>query len=340
MDFKLSTKVQACSCVTDDLVSMIVPAYNCQQTIEQCVESLIAQTYPNCEIIVIDDGSTDDTSVILQKYGHKIRYIYQENGGVSVARNRGIHEAAGKYIVFCDSDDYVSETYVEDMLKCAEENHLVISGHTKIETDLGTSDNKPELSEDASEEQILKYLLEEYYLQGPCCKLFFKDILSAHGLSFDTTMNFGEDFHFVLRYLSFINGIVYVNKRNYYYRVSPAGLTASISSQKVHSFIALNEAIIQFADNNPDIKQVVYEYLYYQTTVDYLWLCSWSFRNSLKMGITSRKAMRKSNIIRESVRKCYHEKLNPKARLLLKWDNSIMWMGYGLLEKVKTGIRG
>lgn len=335
MDFRLSNTVQVSRGETEISVSVIVPAYNCENTVGQCVESLLAQTYPRCEIIVIDDGSTDGTSAVLQKYTGKIKYIYQENGGVSAARNRGIFEAQGEYLVFCDSDDYVSETYVEDMVSCAAENYLVISGHTKNENELGTADQKPELSEEASEDQILKYILEEYYLQGPCCKLFCKDLIMEHDLKFETTMNFGEDFHFVLRYVSLISGIIYLNKRNYYYRTSEAGLTASISYEKVNSFIALNESIVQFAHKNPDFKQTIYEYLYYQVTVDYISMCTGSFRNSLKMGFLNRKKMRSSEIVRESLKKCNSEQLNKKAKILLKNDTSLLWLIYGICMKIK-----
>jgi len=87
------------------LVSVVVPAYNCSRFIESAIESVLAQTYKSYELIVVDDGSTDNTAEIIRKYQNKLNYIYQENGGVSKARNAGIMSSKGAYIAFLDADD-------------------------------------------------------------------------------------------------------------------------------------------------------------------------------------------------------------------------------------------
>ncbi len=87
-------------------VSVIIPAYNGDRYIARAIESVIAQTYTDCEIIVVDDGSQDNTSSVVENYGEKINYIYQPNQGVAVARNRGIKEAKGEFIAFLDQDDF------------------------------------------------------------------------------------------------------------------------------------------------------------------------------------------------------------------------------------------
>ena len=96
------------------LISVIVPAYNAEQYIAQCIDNLLCQTYKNLEIIVVDDGSTDNTSRVLQQYP-KVKYIYQPNSGVSVARNAGIEAASGEFIHFMDADDLLNLEFYEKM---------------------------------------------------------------------------------------------------------------------------------------------------------------------------------------------------------------------------------
>lgn len=104
----------------NDLISIIVPVYNTQDYLDKCLTSIINQTYKNIEIIIIDDGSTDNSKEIIEKYmnnDNRILYYYQKNSGVGIARNKGIDLSRGNYITFIDSDDYINEKYIEKMYK-------------------------------------------------------------------------------------------------------------------------------------------------------------------------------------------------------------------------------
>jgi len=100
------------------LVSIIVPAYNCENTIDETLNALINQKYANYEIIIVDDGSTDNTKTKLSKYENQIRVITQENAGVAAARNTGIHAARGDWVGFCDADDIWSEHKLSAQVNC------------------------------------------------------------------------------------------------------------------------------------------------------------------------------------------------------------------------------
>lgn len=98
------------------LVSVVVPVYNLEKYIENCLKSIVAQTYKNLEILCIDDGSTDGSADIIKSMAEndlRIKYVYQENAGVSAARNRGMNEATGEYLMFVDGDDYLHYQAVE-----------------------------------------------------------------------------------------------------------------------------------------------------------------------------------------------------------------------------------
>lgn len=117
-----------------DLVSVVIPVYNVKDFLEKCIESVVQQTYKNIEILLIDDGSTDGSDVICDKYckkDNRIKVFHKKNGGLSDARNYGISKSTGKFITFIDSDDYVSDDYVEYLYELLIENKTNISacGH-------------------------------------------------------------------------------------------------------------------------------------------------------------------------------------------------------------------
>ena len=108
---------------SNPLVSIIVPAYNVGRYIEECVRSIMNQSYKQIEIIVVDDGSPDDTPIIIDKLAaidKRIVLIHQQNAGVSAARNAGIKASTGEYLVFVDGDDYIAPDFVEYMLRLVE----------------------------------------------------------------------------------------------------------------------------------------------------------------------------------------------------------------------------
>ena len=121
----------------ENTVSIIVPVYNREKVIVRCLQSLQAQTYRYLEIIVVDDGSQDQSAEICMTMAandSRIKVIKQTNGGVSSARNRGIKEAAGKYLMFLDSDDVYEADTVDSMMEYAAENTLCICGMRRIDT--------------------------------------------------------------------------------------------------------------------------------------------------------------------------------------------------------------
>lgn len=118
----------------EELISIIIPVYNVESYISKCIESVLNQTYKEFEIIIVDDGSPDNSIKIAQKYADidkRITIIRKENGGLSDARNAGMQEAKGKYIYFLDSDDYIEDILLEKVINCAEKNNsdVIIFGY-------------------------------------------------------------------------------------------------------------------------------------------------------------------------------------------------------------------
>lgn len=221
-------------------VSIIVPVYNAENYLHKCINSLLNQNFSDFEIILVNDGSKDASGSICDKFAHsdnRIKVIHKENGGVSSARNRGLDEASGKYIMFCDSDDFVKEEFCAPMLNLAndDEDCLIFSGITELWEDKSRELLCPAYPE--GESVILTNnefcdlfvelnLCNQFTLMNmPYNKLFSRKVIEKHNLRFDTDINYNEDFIFNLLYLDKVSSVKIYNKSVYnYYMDAPGSL--------------------------------------------------------------------------------------------------------------------
>lgn len=189
------------------MISVIVPVYNCEKNLERCVQSILSQSEQEIEIILVNDGSTDGSYEICEKYAKehaKVRVIHQENGGVSKARNTGIRAAKGKYIQFVDSDDYLEKDMCRYMKACMQEKQadLVIAGfhHHYMGRDIVKVPNihQEPLAELNCFESSFLNLYEEGFLNMPWNKLYKKEKMIE---LFPENLSLGEDLLFNISYL-------------------------------------------------------------------------------------------------------------------------------------------
>lgn len=232
--------------VGDDrvLISIAVPVYNCEKTLERCVNSLTSQSYKNIEIILVDDCSPDSSLSIcegLAKKDKRIKVIsHEKNMGPSSARNTGIKNAAGEYIFFVDSDDYVNQKYIIKFLEIIEkygENHLVICGFAFVsEYEKGIEDGTYVFSSEEKVQVVYRrdflQIYKAWLLSSPCNKAFSLAVLKKTGLLFDETLSIGEDILFCLEYIENIKGdFVIINEPLYNY-VQSNSQSLSLKYQK------------------------------------------------------------------------------------------------------------
>ena len=234
------------------LVSVIVPAYNCQDTISFTIKSIAGQSYSNIEIILCNDGSTDRTLSIMQEEASKdtrIIIINDFNHGPAHARNDGINKARGKYLVFVDADDSVSPHYVLDMLERAENNDcdLVISGYKRCYAD-GSEQSFIPKSGVYGEDRfhaVLSDLFRKSLLQGPCWKLFRTDTVKENHVRFKEEWRLGEDAWFVYSYLAHFKKAALADQANYSYIMrSNDSLSRIPSMEKIVNNIALTKKLL------------------------------------------------------------------------------------------------
>lgn len=184
-------------------ISVIVPVYNAGKYLRRCVDSILAQTFTDFELLLINDGSTDSSPAICDQYASadsRVRVFHKPNGGVSSARNLGLDNARGQWIAFVDADDYVDNGYLKSILP--NENEFVIgsmiweSSKDSIKTSF--------VPKTYDYNEIIPFLERNISVQmftGPCFKLYLRRLLVEHDIKFERNLQHNEDFVFVLRYL-------------------------------------------------------------------------------------------------------------------------------------------
>ena len=117
------------------MISIIVPVYNTEKYLDRCIQSILSQTYTDFELLLINDGSTDSSGAICDKYAEqdsRVRVFHKENGGVSSARNVGLDNAKGEWVTFCDSDDWVENCWLDTFVENSENTDLVVQGFNNV----------------------------------------------------------------------------------------------------------------------------------------------------------------------------------------------------------------
>jgi glycosyltransferase involved in cell wall biosynthesis len=206
----------------DIVVSVIVPAYNVENYIGKGIESVINQSFKNIELIVVDDGSTDKTYSIARQYSSKdnrIKVLRQKNKGVSAARNRGIMEASGKYLIFLDSDDWLDENTVEVLVdlqkKYSVEGLVCVSSYINYLEKDGTIKKTRENTRNTTEKMTSRDALmkfgcaDDIVIRSSCYKLYDVDVIKRNNIFFSCRICNGEDGLFVFKYLLYVKEVLF-----------------------------------------------------------------------------------------------------------------------------------
>jgi len=217
-----------------DLFSIIVPVYNVEKYLDKCLASILEQTYNDFECIIIDDGSPDNSNIIIDKYvklDQRFKVIHQKNMGLSAARNAGLDIAEGDYIIFIDSDDYITYDYLEKFAaKIASTNaEIVVCGLTEVFKDY----EKNIVFEDESTEVIKQNILADVWPSYAWNKCYKKDLFA--NIRFPVGKIF-EDILTIPELCLYAQKIVCIPDKLYYYnRHNENSITANLSSEKIYN---------------------------------------------------------------------------------------------------------
>lgn len=266
----------------DELVTVIVPVYNCEKHIENCVNNLLCQSYNNIEIILVNDGSNDNSEHICLKLveeSENVKYYYQSNSGVSVARNTGLEHAQGDLIMFVDADDSVHVDIVKnlvaemndeiDMVCCSYELLHNLKKEYMFEEDFFAKTNE-------QKEPIYLQLFDYTYghsssnvtaIGVPWAKLFRQSMIEKYNLRFDSKLKRMQDNVFVMNAVYYARGIRYINKCLYKYRVDHINSYKSgVYSPNV--YLEVLNSRHEFFDEHPEIMTSIIKQYYFKEHVN------------------------------------------------------------------------
>lgn len=190
------------------LVSVIVPVFNREKTIERCLDSILAQSYENLELILIDDGSQDRTGPICDLYEKKdsrVIVFHNENHGVSYSRNYGIRHAHGDYLIFVDSDDYINQSYLECLVEKAENEKLALVVGSLVMRTAGKEEKFDMNNYGADGTIVHDYYALQKFMGGVCGKLYHCSLIKDKRIEFDKNLTYSEDRIFNIEYYSHLN---------------------------------------------------------------------------------------------------------------------------------------
>ena len=219
-----------------DTVSLIIPVYNAENYLDECIESVLNQTYSNIEIILIDDGSNDKSWEICNEFllkDKRVVVIHQDNLGSGAARNNGLKVANGRYITFVDSDDVVSPTFIESLVNEIEQYKVSIAvvGLSFVES-VEIAHNSNHKYEIYNFEEFLIEMIKGHQPVSVVNKIYLASILKENGIEFDTKYRFWEDLLFNIDYFSCISGGIVTDETiSYYARVRSGSQTRTFSKE-------------------------------------------------------------------------------------------------------------
>ena len=251
-------------------ITVVVPVYNMGKYLPKAIDCLLAQTYVDYEILIVDDGSTDGSSEICNTQGQKdkrIKVIHKENGGLSSARNCGIENATGQFIIFPDPDDWVEPYYLENLIALQNRYNSDIEICAHYVTDekgdkahiIGQSDC---LFSNAEAMDIL--MGRSGFCGFAWNKLYHLDTIINNNLRFDEELGMAQDLHFAFRYFCFCERIAYSTKPSYHYYQESGGITTQnkLTERKVSGLLTYKKIAELAHEKYPKVEEAAYGTIY------------------------------------------------------------------------------
>ena len=301
-------------------ISVIVPVYNAEKYLHRCIESILEQTYTDFELLLINDGSNDNSGVICDEYvikDSRVRVFHKKNGGVSSARNLGIDNSKGNWVTFIDSDDWVEKDYLNCLLENNEEGFAVSAYIYERENKISYEKLNDELITIGPD--TLTGVLMKGAFTTPYSKLYKYEILKKEDIRFNCKLTSCEDTLFVWTYLLYIDKIKTIDRFTYHYCITGNGLS--------NKRISIDESIFAMECFYKLLLEFQKKHKTFDIRVRHIWLVDQFFKKTMNEEVCENKKFnqRKNKLLRilqsESVICLLQDKVvMPKGLKRKIWD--------------------
>ena len=315
------------------LVTIVVPVYNVEKFLNQCIESIINQNYKNFEIILVDDGSTDNSGSICDEYADKYDYIFtyhKSNSGLGLTRNYGMERANGKYIMFVDSDDFLGENSLKKLVEPLKHKNYdtIIGGFTRINDTGKISLEKKYISAEFSNEEVKTNVMEKMLGNSPQKNdsikmsvrnnLYSLELIKKNHIHFVSERKYiSEDIVWDLDYFQYSKSVKIISSAEYYYRFNPNSLSHKYWPNKFELYVILYSYLLNKVKEERLSEEAVNR-LRKQFFINVRSSIAQEKNNELFKGVKVIREICSNLVLKEAISKYPVDELNKKQRVFLR----------------------
>ena len=320
------------------MISVIVPVYNVEKYLEECLDSIQNQTYSNIEIILVNDGSLDNSKDICEKYckeDNRFKLINQANQGQSVARNKGVAASTGEFIAFVDSDDIIRQDYLEVLIRYMSEEVDIVESQFTVHKKEFFNENYKEINVifEGDSEEAVKAVPKHVLSINPVTKLYRRSVVEAvpylEGLIF-------EDIYSGVGMLKYIRRIIKSDYTGYYYRQHGTSTMHRTFTEKNLNVFTVSDKLIDLYSDKENLLPYIGSYLVHVTTMHYQ---DYIRKDNPYAKVYNEKLAEYVTLTKKNPVLAKNSRLIRIYNICPKYYNSIVFPIYYIIWKFKNGIK-
>ena len=320
------------------MISVIVPVYNVEKYLEECLDSIQNQTYSDIEVILVNDGSTDKSKEICGKYckqDNRFQLLNQENQGLSAARNRGVAASTGEFIAFVDSDDIIRQDYLEVLIRYMSEEVDIVESQFTVHKKEFFNENYKEINVifEGDSEEAVKAVPKHVLSVNPVTKLYRRSVVEAvpylEGLIF-------EDIYSGVGMLKYIRRIIKSDYTGYYYRQHGTSTMHRTFTEKNLNVFTVSDKLIDLYSDRENLLPYIGSYLVHVTTMHYQ---DYIRKDNPYAKVYNQKLAEYVAITKKNQELARKSRMIRLYNICPKYYNSIIFPVYHFVWKLKNGIK-